>query len=78
MHRLPYDLYKRGISSVMVEGGAKTISAFLQSDIWDIWHSFTAPKIIGADGLGLYSETLNEVYCDMENAAVKRLSLIHI
>lgn len=73
LHRLPYDLYKRGISSVMVEGGAKTISAFLQSDIWDIWHSFTAPKIIGADGLGLYSETLNEVYCDMENAAVKRI-----
>ncbi|MEG0873889.1 MAG: bifunctional diaminohydroxyphosphoribosylaminopyrimidine deaminase/5-amino-6-(5-phosphoribosylamino)uracil reductase RibD [Clostridiales bacterium] len=73
LHRLPYDLYKRGICSVMVEGGAKTISGFLQSDIWDIWHSFTAPKIIGTGGISVYADSLNEAYTDMAGASLKRI-----
>lgn len=73
LYRLPYDLYNRGITSVMVEGGAKAISGFLQSDIWDLWHSFTAPKIIGADGISLYPQSLDKVYGDMEHAGVKHI-----
>lgn len=73
LHRLPYDLYQRGICSVMVEGGAKTISGFLQSDIWDLWHSFTAPKIIGADGVSLFSDILGEAYSELYSTSIKNI-----
>lgn len=71
LHRLPYDLYKRGINSVMIEGGAKTLSGFLKNDLWDLWHCFTAPKVIGADGISVFSDYLNKEYAKLENRGIK-------
>lgn len=37
------DMNKRGLQSVIVEGGAKTIKAFIQADLWDEARVFTSP-----------------------------------
>ena len=36
-------LYEREIQSVIVEGGAKTLHSFIQEDLWDEAHVFSAP-----------------------------------
>lgn len=47
---LPADLYRRGIGSVLVEGGSRIAAAFFQSGCWDKYHCFLAPKLLGRDG----------------------------
>ena len=47
------ELYKRSYQTVLVEGGGKTFSAFLDSDLFDELNIYYAPKIIG-DGKPLY------------------------
>ena len=47
------ELYKKNIQSVVVEGGAKTISKFLDSDLFDEIHTYIAPKLIGS-GINIY------------------------
>lgn len=44
-------LFEKGIRSLLVEGGAHTFSQFLEQNLVDRLHLFTAPKIIG-EGLG--------------------------
>lgn len=44
-------LGRRGITSLLVEGGARTHSAFLRSGMADELRLFIAPKILGAEGL---------------------------
>lgn len=41
------ELYKIGISSIMVEGGAFVFSKFIEYDLFDDLYFFIAPKIIG-------------------------------
>lgn len=43
-------LLERGITSVLVEGGAAILRAFLDADIADAVRVFTAPFILGSDG----------------------------
>ncbi|KAF2955188.1 bifunctional diaminohydroxyphosphoribosylaminopyrimidine deaminase/5-amino-6-(5-phosphoribosylamino)uracil reductase RibD [Marinitoga sp. 38H-ov] len=40
-------LYKKGIDSILVEGGSSVLSLFLKSKIADKLHIFYSPKIIG-------------------------------
>lgn len=42
-----YSFTENGISSVMVEGGAKILSSFAKSQMIDEMHIFIAPKIMG-------------------------------
>ncbi len=42
------DLYKRGIQSVIVEGGAKTLNEFIEKNYWDEARIFTSNKVFGA------------------------------
>ena len=54
-------LGRRGITTVLVEGGAKVHGAFLAARLWDELRLFIAPKIFGADALswaGLRSRSL--------------------
>lgn len=44
------DLYSRGITSLMVEGGAATLRKFIESGMWDIARVETSPVILGAEG----------------------------
>jgi diaminohydroxyphosphoribosylaminopyrimidine deaminase/5-amino-6-(5-phosphoribosylamino)uracil reductase len=47
-------LGKRNISSILVEGGSRIFSAFLEKKLWDEINLFIAPKILG-DGLSVFS-----------------------
>ena len=44
-------LGRRGITTVLVEGGAKVHGEFLAAQLWDELRLFIAPKIFGADAL---------------------------
>lgn len=47
LESLTQELWKRGIRSAMVEGGAHTISSFLEADLVDRIHLFQAPVVLG-------------------------------
>ena len=45
------DLARRGLTSVLVEGGARVHGAFLEAGLWDELRLFIAPKVFGAGAL---------------------------
>ena len=47
------DLYNKNIQSLLVEGGAETISNFLNCGIFDELHCYVAPKFLGR-GLNIF------------------------
>lgn len=44
------ELYRRGITSVMVEGGPTVLRAFIDSGLWDTARIETSPAILGEHG----------------------------
>ena len=52
--RFAVDLLERGICGVLVEGGADTLSRFLKQDLWDEYHCFIAPKLMGNGGISVF------------------------
>ena len=50
------DLARRGLTSVLVEGGARVHGAFLAAGLWDELRLFIAPKVFGADALSWAGE----------------------
>ncbi len=50
------EFFRRGIMSVLVEGGASVASHFLKSGLVDEAYFYIAPKIIGSDGLNCFGE----------------------
>jgi diaminohydroxyphosphoribosylaminopyrimidine deaminase/5-amino-6-(5-phosphoribosylamino)uracil reductase len=44
-------LARRGITSVLVEGGARVHGEFLRAGLWDELRLFIAPKVFGEDAL---------------------------
>ena len=38
------NIYKRGISTILVEGGAKTLNSFIEHNLWDEARVFTSSK----------------------------------
>jgi diaminohydroxyphosphoribosylaminopyrimidine deaminase/5-amino-6-(5-phosphoribosylamino)uracil reductase len=44
-------LAKRGITSLLIEGGARVHGAFLDAGLWDELRLFLAPKVFGPDAL---------------------------
>jgi diaminohydroxyphosphoribosylaminopyrimidine deaminase/5-amino-6-(5-phosphoribosylamino)uracil reductase len=40
-------LYDQGIISLLVEGGATLIEAFIEADLWDAMRVETSPMLIG-------------------------------
>ena len=72
-------LYRQGIMSVFVEGGAFTVGAFFDQRCVDKIYFFLAPKIVGGSqalssvgGAGV--STLREAYC-VENVEIKKIGL---
>jgi diaminohydroxyphosphoribosylaminopyrimidine deaminase/5-amino-6-(5-phosphoribosylamino)uracil reductase len=45
------DLAKRGLTSVLVEGGARVHGEFLRTGLWDELRLFIAPKVFGESAL---------------------------
>ncbi len=48
--QLLQDLYSRGITSVLVEGGATMLQAFIDAGLWDVAVVETSPIILGERG----------------------------
>ncbi|MBQ3961512.1 MAG: RibD family protein, partial [Muribaculaceae bacterium] len=40
------DLYRRGVTSVMVEGGGKVLAQLIESDLWDEMRQEISPRVI--------------------------------
>lgn len=59
--RISVDLLERGICGVLVEGGANTLSRFLKQNLWDEYHCFIAPKLMGSDGLSVFQGEMEEM-----------------
>jgi riboflavin biosynthesis pyrimidine reductase len=47
-------LHARGIRSVLVEGGAQVLRAFLNSDLVDQWTLYVAPVLVGGTGPSIF------------------------
>ncbi len=47
---------RHDISSLLVEGGGRLLSAFLAAGLWQRWILFLAPKLFPADGRPLWTE----------------------
>ena len=45
MNQLLHDLYQKKIQSVIIEGGAKTLSAFMENNLWDEARIFTSKTL---------------------------------
>jgi diaminohydroxyphosphoribosylaminopyrimidine deaminase/5-amino-6-(5-phosphoribosylamino)uracil reductase len=41
------ELYQRGVQSLIIEGGTKTIDRFVAKQLWDEMQVFTSPKVFG-------------------------------
>lgn len=55
------DLWQKEICSVLIEGGGKTLSSFIEADIWDEYHCFIASKFIGNDGIPAFGGKQQEI-----------------
>ena len=47
LERLLGELYRRGVTSLMVEGGGETLAAFLEAGLVDRVAAFVAPRLLG-------------------------------
>ena len=45
------DLYEKDISSILVEGGQKTINAFIANNLFDELVLYTAPTFLGKESI---------------------------
>ena len=43
-------LYRQGITSVLVEGGAQVLQSFIDSELWDVARVETSDRVFGASG----------------------------
>lgn len=50
LRRAMHILYKEGITSLLVEGGARLLSSFIQADLWDDIRIETSPVNLGSLG----------------------------
>lgn len=50
------ELFKRGVMSVLVEGGSAVASSFIRAKLVDELYLYIAPLIIGSDGLGYFGD----------------------
>ncbi|MCS7022346.1 MAG: bifunctional diaminohydroxyphosphoribosylaminopyrimidine deaminase/5-amino-6-(5-phosphoribosylamino)uracil reductase RibD [Gemmataceae bacterium] len=51
------DLYQRGCTNILVEGGTGLLSSFWQADAIDEWHVFVAPVLLGGGPSPLYGRS---------------------
>jgi diaminohydroxyphosphoribosylaminopyrimidine deaminase / 5-amino-6-(5-phosphoribosylamino)uracil reductase len=65
-------LASRGITSVLVEGGAKVHGEFLAGKLWDELRLFVAPKVFGTDALSWAGDSGAPIH-DLELRSVERV-----
>ena len=71
-HEISDQLYERGIQSVIIEGGTKSLQHFIDARLWDEARIFITPKILGGGLKGPVIENLETPH----NARIKEDRLI--
>ena len=66
-------LFQRGLRRILIEGGARTISAFIDADAVDRLHVLVAPMIIGSGKSGLVLRPIAEL-----GRALRPRTAIHV
>lgn len=66
-------LAARGLTRILVEGGAQTLSAFLEAGCLDALHVFVSPVILGAGRIGLTRKA-----CDTLADALRPAARAHV
>lgn len=66
------DLYKQKIQSVIIEGGAQTLSLFIESGLWDEARVFESPRTFGT---GIPSPHLNGTLCEEQRISTDTLKI---
>ena len=66
--RIVNELYKRGIQSVIIEGGKQLLQSFINVDLWDEAHLFVADKIFynGVPAPRILGEVVSETMLDSD------------
>ncbi len=69
-------LAKNGITRLMVEGGQKILTSFVQSGLWDDLYILRAPMILGADGYDAFGAMeISALSCAVRPVFVSRHTL---
>jgi len=74
IHNIIQDIYKKGISSIMVEGGTKTINYFIASNLWHEARLFISNKKFKK---GISAPNLNYENVNKENISGDELHIIN-
>jgi diaminohydroxyphosphoribosylaminopyrimidine deaminase/5-amino-6-(5-phosphoribosylamino)uracil reductase len=62
-------LFQRGLTSVLVEGGAKVLTSFLEDGCWDGLHLFVSPAAFGPAGVALVERRIDAPDAVLAHAA---------
>ncbi len=57
-------LKSEGVGSILVEGGAKVFSSFIDKGIWDAMVTFVSPMLFGENGAAMYKRTSPNTHID--------------
>lgn len=68
------DLYKAGINSILVEGGSRILSSFIEDELFNRITLFQAPKLIG-NGEGIFTSE-NKAMSSALNLKITEVELI--
>ena len=74
IHNIIQDIYKKGISSIVVEGGTKTINYFIASNLWHEARLFISNKKFKK---GISAPNLNCENVNKENISGDELHIIN-
>ncbi len=69
---LIHDLHKQKIQSVIIEGGAQTLSFFIDSGLWDEARIFESPRTFGA---GIKSPGIGGNCCSQQSVSTDTLKI---
>ena len=72
-HAIVTSLFNRGFKRLLIEGGARTISKFIDAGAIDRLHLLVAPMIIGSGKTGLELEPIDKL-----DRALRPPSTVHV
>jgi diaminohydroxyphosphoribosylaminopyrimidine deaminase/5-amino-6-(5-phosphoribosylamino)uracil reductase len=74
LNELIHDLYKQGIQSVIIEGGAQTLQLFVDENLWDEARVFTSPRTFGE---GIATPKFHRTLAAQRNIGTDRLEFFY-
>ena len=74
LHQITSDLYDRRIQSIIIEGGAYTLSQFIATGLWDEARIFTSPTLLHT---GIPAPDIAGIVSDSQNLSRDTLVIKH-